>query len=750
MWTPITISTDSTAETSLHVLRCKIKNSHRAFDVFSKGDGYLSVDIIRRTDPSQSIVETGGSSKNDSTAVHDVNPNAVVMSFSVPWRSRQTGHGMTFGPKASNLDPWGSFKSNLTAENDVVMPISKVAKSAPAKMITTGMPAELMNQKEKKKPMRVKQKSPFLNVNEESARAAKEGPREGPREGHRLLANADVEGPPPARSTQSIQSPAAETPKVSTDMQQQISPKSALSNVIKYAVCATVPPISSKDAFAGIPMLVEFIEHHLLLGVSHIFLGLLYEPRSLQMLAHTKALQEFVSKGHVSISTHSLKGYNGISGMEGMHMDSDFAATLFSNQCFYYAKGYVDYVINMRTNQFLLPLKAALPEMQAFGKASSKRKETRGSDAGTESRQLGQRSGAKSQHEDTDGAEHRQLAMASSKNAKSRMSNHQPTAKVSSGITKNTKDSNALPISSRAHKPTERKRPSKANRLDSRTPRNTHYVAHGMTVLPKALGGVLGAKVGIGMTDSTSTSDHIDVYERMSKVWLKDSFNGTQEVAFSSIFDMESIVISPTTNAYSLCAHDVYRIVSGMSPPRMGDFSAKHVQPAANSGSLSSHMRADQQVDDLGLDLSAVPMTSCVFAGLHNETILVQLSLSSAVAAGYMSYRKPETTKRKGMGPQGVGPPKAAGIVGLAGWVFLYESFRAKLLALTHSSLRDKPAVGNIKKLRTSVHELMWSADPKTTSFPFGTEALRPPFWKRCSAGVSLETLIEDVFTGSH
>jgi len=122
-----------------------------------------------------------------------------------------------------------------------------------------------------------------------------------------------------------------------------------------FVCSALVRPLRQPAPSVALPMLLEFIEHHLMIGVEHVVLGMLLDWRSVHMNRYLALLQPFVSRGQVSLSSLALPGFDDVAGFNGLHINEVFAEWLFDNQCLYYSKGIADFVLMMHPHNFLYP-----------------------------------------------------------------------------------------------------------------------------------------------------------------------------------------------------------------------------------------------------------------------------------------------------------------------------------------------------------------------------------------------------------
>ena len=97
---PNRLTSDSHANRLLDVLRCPIKNSRGAYEMYAGGNSSISVNILRG--------------------------NVSLVTFMVPWKSRRTGYLLSSSKAASRLDSWKGHESTLKDDNSNSRAIDKL------------------------------------------------------------------------------------------------------------------------------------------------------------------------------------------------------------------------------------------------------------------------------------------------------------------------------------------------------------------------------------------------------------------------------------------------------------------------------------------------------------------------------------------------------------------------------------------------------------------------------------------------
>lgn len=117
-----------------------------------------------------------------------------------------------------------------------------------------------------------------------------------------------------------------------------------------------VPGIESPVSKKHLSIFIEFIQYHLLIGVSHIFLTAYFSWESIQMKYYLQILKSFIDSGEVSISSHSATdNLDFIYSMDGLSWNRDTAKLFQVNMCTYFAKGVADYVGIWDIDEFFIP-----------------------------------------------------------------------------------------------------------------------------------------------------------------------------------------------------------------------------------------------------------------------------------------------------------------------------------------------------------------------------------------------------------
>ena len=71
-------------------------------------------------------------------------------------------------------------------------------------------------------------------------------------------------------------------------------------------------PLEPNRKDPTLPMLLEFVEHNIRLGIDHQFLGFFLDFKSVEFARVQQLLEPYILEGKVSISSMALRGFDGI------------------------------------------------------------------------------------------------------------------------------------------------------------------------------------------------------------------------------------------------------------------------------------------------------------------------------------------------------------------------------------------------------------------------------------------------------
>ena len=119
-----------------------------------------------------------------------------------------------------------------------------------------------------------------------------------------------------------------------------------------------VPGVELLPSQATVAPLVEFIQHHLLMGVQHIFMTALLGSSSIHMDVLKTLLRSFIDDGSLTLVSSTHDGFDMLYSVDGIRWGRDIIKQLHVNMCTYAAKGVANYVAVWDTDELFVPLGA--------------------------------------------------------------------------------------------------------------------------------------------------------------------------------------------------------------------------------------------------------------------------------------------------------------------------------------------------------------------------------------------------------
>lgn len=111
---------------------------------------------------------------------------------------------------------------------------------------------------------------------------------------------------------------------------------------VEVTVCfihRCVPGLQSLPDKSQLSLYLEFIEHHLQLGVSHIFIVTALSWYSPHMTLLLRILEVYIEQGFVSVQSSSFDGYDLVDSFGGLQLHRDNLKIFYVNMCTYFNKG---------------------------------------------------------------------------------------------------------------------------------------------------------------------------------------------------------------------------------------------------------------------------------------------------------------------------------------------------------------------------------------------------------------------------
>ena len=140
-----------------------------------------------------------------------------------------------------------------------------------------------------------------------------------------------------------------------------------------------IRPLEPHRKDPGLPALLEFVEHNILIGVDHQFLGVFLDPQSKVFQQVLQLLGPYIQPGKVSMASMALRGIDDASGFLGAMLIDDYARIIHDQQCLYYSKGIADYVYIAHATEFLTirkyPLSVGATQNRGVDESSREKKQ---------------------------------------------------------------------------------------------------------------------------------------------------------------------------------------------------------------------------------------------------------------------------------------------------------------------------------------------------------------------------------------
>lgn len=124
-------------------------------------------------------------------------------------------------------------------------------------------------------------------------------------------------------------------------------------SVDKLYMC--VPGVESSVSQTSLAMYLEFIQHHLLLGVDHLFMTTAFSWNGLNMARFLTAMKPLINSGSLSVSSHAADNIDLIYSVLGVKFDRDVFKVIQVNMCLYLSKGVADYVAVWDIDEYFIP-----------------------------------------------------------------------------------------------------------------------------------------------------------------------------------------------------------------------------------------------------------------------------------------------------------------------------------------------------------------------------------------------------------
>ena len=117
-----------------------------------------------------------------------------------------------------------------------------------------------------------------------------------------------------------------------------------------------VPGLETPPSKTTLPLYLEFVQHHMLLGVDHFFLSALFSWTSPHMKLLLRVFDSFIQEGKLSFSSSAGDGFDSVYSTAGLQWGRDNVKNFQVNMCTYFAKGMADYVGIWDFDEHFIPL----------------------------------------------------------------------------------------------------------------------------------------------------------------------------------------------------------------------------------------------------------------------------------------------------------------------------------------------------------------------------------------------------------
>ena len=117
----------------------------------------------------------------------------------------------------------------------------------------------------------------------------------------------------------------------------------------------SVPGIESTVSQFTLPMYLEFLQHHYLLGVEHVFMAGSYAWNGAMMSNFLVATQSFIADGLLSVNSQAGDNFDLLYSFLGGSLDRDTVKIFHVNMYLYLTKGMVDYLGVWDIDEYFIP-----------------------------------------------------------------------------------------------------------------------------------------------------------------------------------------------------------------------------------------------------------------------------------------------------------------------------------------------------------------------------------------------------------
>ena len=117
----------------------------------------------------------------------------------------------------------------------------------------------------------------------------------------------------------------------------------------------SVPGVESTVSQFTLPMYLEFLQHHVLIGVEHVFMACSYGWNGAMMSNFLVATKSFIDDGLLSVNSQSGDNFDLLYSFLGGSLDRDTVKIFHVNMYLYLTKGMVDYLGVWDIDEYFIP-----------------------------------------------------------------------------------------------------------------------------------------------------------------------------------------------------------------------------------------------------------------------------------------------------------------------------------------------------------------------------------------------------------
>ncbi|CAE7267252.1 unnamed protein product, partial [Symbiodinium microadriaticum] len=117
----------------------------------------------------------------------------------------------------------------------------------------------------------------------------------------------------------------------------------------------SVPGLESPISQRTLPMYAEFLQHHYLLGVQHMFVAATYAWNGRNMADFLSAFHSFVDDKLLTVNSQAGDNIDLLYSVLGAELTRDNTKVMYVNMCLYLVKGVVDYMAIWDIDEYFIP-----------------------------------------------------------------------------------------------------------------------------------------------------------------------------------------------------------------------------------------------------------------------------------------------------------------------------------------------------------------------------------------------------------